>query len=89
MKITSEHFEEMRNAIFEAYSKDSLYSEWQKYKDRRLTKTRFVWDALWGTKYLSKLDEKGRSYINGKLGYLNDSHITTALLKIFEPLGLE
>ena len=70
MKMTAGDFDRLKTAISGVISQHPLARA--EYRAKGLSDTRFAWDCL----HASKFDTVGLYH------YLNDSHITTALLRI-------
>lgn len=70
MKMKKEHYEQIKTAMEKVMAREPDSKE--KYKKANLSKTRYAWDAFHITCFSS----------NVLYEYLNDDHITTALLKI-------
>ena len=78
MKISKEHFEELKFAIEAAMAASP--NKWDEYKKNGLTAMRFRWDAL-------HLSDAATRLLNRKLyqAGLNDDHVDTALRRIMTP----
>jgi hypothetical protein len=91
MKVTKEHYELLKTQIYDAVKKNNqnlshkdFVTEWDKmYSD--YTETRKLWDLYWqsgGNKW-KKIAFDGNTYG----GDYKDSHITTAIKKIYKEIG--
>lgn len=78
MKMTKQHFEELTQVIKATLSE---HPDIRKiYIKKGLSETRLAWDILHASRFS---DIAGTEYVcKTYYSYLNDSHITTALLKI-------
>jgi hypothetical protein len=79
MKMTTEDFKVVRDAMTPLLTAPEHANLWTNYKAKGLTKRRFCWDTLWA----SKLD------ITPLYKYLNDDTITTALMMICNPYMMD
>lgn len=78
MKMKKEHYEKIKKAMEEAIAKYPKEKEF--YKEQNFSKERYAWDIY----HASVIDGIPSSKYSCKVlyEYLNDSHITTALLRI-------
>jgi len=75
MKMTTDDFKSLRDAITALLTAPEHRDVWKNYKDKGLSKKRFCWDAMHASKVSTQPLYR----------YLNDDNITTALMKICEP----
>ena len=78
MKITPEHYEQMRNAI-SLVRAAGAWPEFSHYQSQGLTHKRWRWDLLW---YATKTQLPERYIVDTLYPYCDDTHIDTALKKI-------
>lgn len=71
LKITNEHYELLKTE-FNKIHNDTFYKE---YQSKGLSDIRYCWDILWQSKAIRKLS---------LYDYLNDTNITSAVIKILK-----
>ena len=84
MKFTNEHYTILKNRISDI-GIDRLKQAKEEYKNKGLSKTRFLFDVFYFSK--TKIgDGVGMSSNCGIVGDYNDAHIETAMNKVINDL---
>jgi len=73
MKMPPKQFQAIRAAIKGKFTTEAVSGYRESYRKRSLSDVRLAWDLFWASGYSTR---------NGYPLGLNDSHITTALLRI-------